>query len=164
MISCLQQKANIYNEKIIGEFDQLARKKILAHIESSNHDLKTSDLTNVFNIAKQSAMEEVCESFKENCLRIYVFFNILKAWILIMFQYDKEKMGNAEISSSCREKLTHSLDNFHSILSRTIETNIGCETHYSNSMQTSLDQVEYFRQDDFVNLHQRVKSEAVAQV
>lgn len=38
----------------------MARKKVHTHIEGSNPDLKMSDLSNEFNIAKQAALDEVC--------------------------------------------------------------------------------------------------------
>lgn len=49
-------------------------------------------------------------------------------------------------------------------LSKTLEIFNERLNHYINSMQSSLDQVEFYRQDDFVKLHQRVKSEAISQV
>lgn len=73
-------------------------------------------------------------------------------------------MGDAEISNGFRIKLTKNLDNHHSALSNTLQTFNERQNHYTNSMQAPLDQVEFYRQDEFIKLHQRVKNEALAQV
>lgn len=73
-------------------------------------------------------------------------------------------MGDADISNDFREKLRQNLDNFSSALSTTLEAFNARQNQYINSMQSALDQVEYFRYDDFIKLHQRVKNEALSQV
>lgn len=73
-------------------------------------------------------------------------------------------MGNDEVYKGTYEKLLKNMDIFHLALSKTIEIFSDSENHYRNSMQISLDQVEYFNQADFMKLHQKLKSEAIAQV
>lgn len=73
-------------------------------------------------------------------------------------------MGDYDISNSFREKLANNLNNFRSALLQALETFNERQNQFTNSMQSSLDQVRYFRQDDFVSLYQRVKNEAMAQV
>lgn len=132
----MQQKANIHNEKIASEIYEVAKKKVQSAIEGSGTDMKFSDLSNVINTAKQVALEE----------------------------FDRSKLGDEDISKSFREKLTQNLENFHSGLSKTLDRFNERQNHYINSMQSSLDQVEYLRQDDFMKHHQRVKNEALSQV
>lgn len=128
--------------------------------ETSSPDLKIAELTEGFNAAKQAALEEeVCFSSKLHfsCEKFTdLFFSCL--------QFDRTKMGEADISNSFRERLSQNLDNFNVALSKTLEIFNERLNHYTNSMQSSLDQVEYYQQDDFVKLHQRVKSEAISQV
>lgn len=73
-------------------------------------------------------------------------------------------MGDADISNSFREKLDHNLKNFNTALLEMLEKFNERQNHYTNSMQSSLDHVEYFRPDDFIGIHQRVKNEAMSQV
>lgn len=73
-------------------------------------------------------------------------------------------MGDADISNGVREKLTNNLNIFRSALLQALETFNDRQNNFKNSMQTSLDHVEYFRQDDFVSLHRRLKKESMAQV
>lgn len=73
-------------------------------------------------------------------------------------------MGDDGIYKGAYEKLTQNMDNFHSALTKTFEIYSDCQNHYRNSMQTSLDRVEYFDQGEFMNLHQNTKNEAISQV
>ncbi|XP_055323105.1 atlastin-like [Sitodiplosis mosellana] len=129
------QKANIHNEIRIGEIFEAAKMKVQSHTENSSSDLKIPDLSNAFNAAKHVALEE----------------------------FDRSKMGDGDISNSFRGRLDQNLNNFQSALIGTLEIFNQRQNHFTNSMQSSLDRVEYFRSDEFVNLHQRVKNEAMSQ-
>lgn len=73
-------------------------------------------------------------------------------------------MGDGDISNSFRERLDQNLNGFQAALMKTLEIFNQRQNHFTNSMQSSLDQVEYLRPDEFVNFHQRFKSEAMSQV
>lgn len=53
----------MHNEKIIGEINEAAKRKIHVQIESSNADLKMSAFSNAFNTAKEAALDEVRSLF-----------------------------------------------------------------------------------------------------
>lgn len=72
-------------------------------------------------------------------------------------------MGDVVISKSFREKLANNLNNFRSAWLQALQTFSDRQAQFTNSMQSALDQVEYFRQGDFVSLYQRVKTESMAQ-
>lgn len=73
-------------------------------------------------------------------------------------------MGDNEVYEGAYEKLTQNIDNFHLALSKTLDVYSNCANHYRNSMQSSLDRVDYFDQGDFMKLHQNAKNEAISQV
>ena len=73
-------------------------------------------------------------------------------------------MGDGDISNGFRQRLDQNLNSFESALIKTLEVFNQRQNHFTNSMQSSLDQVEYLRSDEFVNFHQRFKSEAMSQV
>lgn len=73
-------------------------------------------------------------------------------------------MGDDEIYKHVYEKLTQNMDKFDLTLSKTLEAYIDCQNRYKNSMQNSLDQIEYFNQGDLVKLHQNLKNEAISEV
>ncbi len=68
------------------------------------------------------------------------------------------------MSKSYREKLDRNLNSFHTALVGMLEKFNERLNHYINSMQSALDQVEYFQPYEFFDLHQRVKNEAKSQV
>lgn len=73
-------------------------------------------------------------------------------------------MGDDDISKEARDKLTKNMDTLHSALTKTFEIYDDCQNHYRNSMQMSLDRVEFYQQGDFIILHQNTKNEAISQV
>lgn len=73
-------------------------------------------------------------------------------------------MGGDEVHKGAYDKLIQNVDNFHLALTKTFELYGDSQNHYRNSMQNSLDRVEYFHQGEFTNLHQNTKNQAISQV
>lgn len=73
-------------------------------------------------------------------------------------------MGDDEICNGAYEKLIQNIDNFHLALARTLEQYNDCQSNYRNSMQDSLDQIEYFSEGDFIKLHHNTKNREISQV
>lgn len=119
-------------------------------------------MTEGFNAAKQAALDDVRFNSAKNSLFKKKFTAI--HLISSCHQFARTKMGDDDISNGSRGRLAQNLDNFNVALSKTLEIFNEHLNHYTNLMQSSLDQVEYYRQDDFVKLHQRIKSEAISQV
>lgn len=85
-------------------------------------------------------------------------------YLSVYFQFDTKKLGESEISDGFRNKLKEDLDNFQVKLSKTMQTYALCLSNYTNSMQSSLDAVDYHRQEEIIKLHQNTKSQSMTQV
>lgn len=72
-------------------------------------------------------------------------------------------MGNDEISKKCQEKLQQNLNEFGAISYRVLDSYTRNLQLYIDSMQKSLNQIDYFREVDFIRLHQNTKNQAIAQ-
>lgn len=69
-----------------------------------------------------------------------------------------------DISDDFRDNLKQELNNLQSTLSITMQIYALCASNYNNSMQKSLDEVEYYRPDEFMNRHEHVKNQSMTQV
>lgn len=73
-------------------------------------------------------------------------------------------MGDDAISNVFREKLEQDLNNYQATSSQTLDSFNHWINHYNHRMQESLNGVDYFPLNDFINVHQNIKNEAISQV
>lgn len=79
-------------------------------------------------------------------------------------EFNATKMGDETISNRFRGKLEQDLNEYQSLMSITLEAYHLCLQFYSDKLQSSLNDVEFFSALELTKLHQSVKNEAIAQV
>lgn len=73
-------------------------------------------------------------------------------------------MGEDAISNVFHEKLDQEMKSYQTTLSQTLDTFNHGINHYSRRMQESLNGVDYFPVNELMNVHQRIRNEAISQV
>lgn len=73
-------------------------------------------------------------------------------------------MGEDAISNVFRDKLEQDLNGYQTTMSQTLDSFNQWMNHYSHRMQESLNGVQYFALNDFTNVNQNIRNEAISQV
>lgn len=73
-------------------------------------------------------------------------------------------MGGDNISKGQRDNLERRLNNLNDALIKIMDSYSHIVQFYTNSMQKSLGENQYFSQIDLIRLHQNTKNEAIRQV
>lgn len=89
---------------------------------------------------------------------------IKKKISLCSTQFALRKMGEDAISHVFREKLEQDMNGYQTTMSQTLDSFNRAMHHYDQRMLESLNGVQYFPLNDFVNVQQNIRNEATSQV
>lgn len=154
------------NDQIVAEIRTNTEQKIQNEIENTPSPIEYSKLNSFLIEQQQAAMQEVrlilfeISKHKSNILRAFV-----TKTFCVCLKFDSRKLGDAEITSSFREKLSRDLTELQATLIKVSETYNRLLNSYAESMQQVLiGTTSFVDQGELIRLQQVKKTEAVAQV